>query len=50
MHTLVESEGPIETSLVRPGGRGVTVDRKASLMVNQLKQFQVNIAGISETK
>ena len=50
MHTLVESEGPIETSLVRHGGRGVTVDRKASLMVNQLKKFQVNIAGISETK
>ena len=50
MHTLVESEGPIETSLVRSGGRGVTVDRKASLMINQLKKFQVNNAGISETK
>ena len=50
MRTLVESEGPIETSLARPGGRGVTVDRKASLMINELKQFKVNIAGISETK
>ena len=28
----------------------VTVDRIASLMINELKQFKVNIAGISETK
>ena len=49
MRTLMKSEGPIETSFARPGGRGVTVDRKASLMINKLKQFKVNIAGISET-
>ena len=50
MRTLVEAEGPIETSVVRPGGRGVTVDRKATLMVREFKKYGVQLAGISETK
>ena len=50
MRTLVESEGPIETSVARPGGRGVPVERKASLMVGELKRYGVNVTGISETK
>ena len=33
MRTLVEAGGRVETSVVRPMGRGVTVDRKATLMV-----------------
>ena len=49
MRTLVEAEGPIETSVVRPGGRGVTV---ATLMVREFKKYGVQLAGtcISETK
>ena len=50
MRTLVESEGPIETSVARSGGRGVTVDRKVSLMVRELKKYGINVTGISETK
>ena len=50
MRTLVEAEGPIETSVARPGGRGVTVDRKATLMVREFKKYGVQLAGISETK
>ena len=50
MRTLVESEGPIETSVARPNSRGVTVDRKASLMVQELKKYGVSVTGISETK
>ena len=46
----MEAEGPIETSVTRPSGRGVTVDRKASLMVQELKKYGVNVTGISETK
>ena len=33
MRTLVESDGTIVTAVVRKGGRGVAVDRKASFMV-----------------
>ena len=47
MQTLVESEGPIETSVARPSGRGVTVDR---LMVQELKKYGMSVTGISETK
>ena len=43
-------EGRVETSVVRPMGRGVTVDRKAALMVHELKKYDVNITGISEMK
>ena len=50
MRTLVEAEGSIATSVVRPGSRGVAVDRKATLMVQELKRFRMNITGISETK
>ena len=50
MRTLVEAEGSIATSVVRPGSRGVTVDRKATLMVQELKRFRMDITGISETK
>ena len=50
MRTLVEAEGSIATSVVRPSSRGVTVDRKATLMVQELKRFRMNVTGISETK
>ena len=35
MRTLVEAEGAIETSVVRPSGKGVTTDRKVALMVGE---------------
>ena len=50
MQTLVEAEGRVETSVVRKSGRSVVVDRKAALMVHELKKYGVSIAGISETK
>ena len=50
MRTLVESDGSIATGLSRQGGRGVTVDRKAMLMVKQLQKFKMSVTGISETK
>ena len=50
MRTLVESEGPIEMCVARPSSRGVTVDRKASLMVQELKKYGVSVTGISDTK
>ena len=50
MRTLVEAEGNIATSLARPGSRGVTVGRKATLMVQELKKYRMNLTGISETK
>ena len=46
-HTI---EGRVETSVVRPMGRGVTVDRKTALMVHELKKYDMNITGISEMK
>ena len=49
MQTLVEAEGPIETSVARPSRRGVAVDRKVSLMVGELKKYEVSVTGISET-
>ena len=49
MRTLVEAEGSIAASLSRPRSRGVVVDRKATLMVQELKKFRMNITGISET-
>ena len=52
MRTLVETEGSIAASLSRPGSRGVVVDRKATLMVQEVInfKFRMNITGISETK
>ena len=50
MRTLVEAEGSIETSVVRSSTRGVAVDRKATLMVQELKKYRMSITGISETK
>lgn len=50
MWTLVEAEGSIATSVARPSSRGVTVDRKAMLMVQELKRHRINVIGISETK
>ena len=50
MRTLVEAEGRVETSVVRKSGRSVVVDRKAALMVHELKKYGVSIAGINETK
>ena len=50
MRTLVEAEGRVETSVVRKSGRSVVADRKAALMVHELKKCGVSIAGISDTK
>jgi hypothetical protein len=50
MRTLVESDGSIATAVSRKGGRGVAVDRKAALMVQELKKYRINVVGISETK
>ena len=50
MRTLVEAEGPVETSVVRPSTRGVAVDRKVSFLVRELKKYDVHVTGISETK
>lgn len=46
----MEAEGSIATSVARPSSRGVTVDRKAMLMVQELKRHRINVIGISETK
>ena len=43
----MESEADIAT---RSGSRGVAVDCKAMLMVDQLRKHRVNITGISETE
>ena len=43
------AEGGIATSLARPMSRGVTVDCKAMLMVDQFRKYQMKIFGISET-
>ena len=50
MRTLVESDGSIETAVARKSSRGVAVDKKASLMVMELKKYRMNVVGISETK
>ena len=50
MRSLVQNEGSIETATTRPGARGVAVNRKADLMVQELKRYQISITGISETK
>ena len=47
MRTILEAEGPIE---FKPGNRGVAVDRKVSLMIQELKKYSVNLTAISETK
>ena len=39
MRSLVEAEGPVETSVVRPSSRGVAVDRKVSFLVHELKKY-----------
>ena len=49
MWSLVEAEDRVETSVVRKSG-SVVVDRKAALMLHELKKYGVSIAGISETK
>ena len=49
-HRVLEVEGSIATSVVRSSSRGVTVDRNAMLMVQELKRFRMNVTGISETK
>ena len=45
--SLVESEGSVATVSTR---RGVQVDRKINLLVEELHCFEVSIAGISEMK
>ena len=43
MRTLVEAEGALETSVYRPGCRGVAVDRKNTLMIQEQKKYSVNL-------
>ena len=50
MRTLVESDGSIATGVARRGGRGVAIDRKALLMVQELRKFWMSVVCISETK
>ena len=47
LHSIVESEGSVATASTR---RGVQVDRKVNLLVEELRCFEISIAGISETK
>ena len=49
MRSLVQAEGSVDTAVSRPG-RGVAVDRKVDLMVNELKKYSISVTGISETK
>ena len=50
LRTLVETEGRLATSLARPGSRGVPVDRKATMMVHELRKYKLKLVAISETK
>ena len=43
-------DGGIATAVSRQGGRGVVVDRKVMLMVQELHRFGINVVGVSETK
>ena len=47
LDSLVESEGSVATVSTR---RGVQVDRKVNLLVEELCHFEISITGISETK
>ena len=47
LHSLVESEGSVAIASTR---RGVHVDRKVNLLVEELRRFEISITGISETK
>ena len=49
MRSLVQAEGSVDTAVSRPG-RGVAVDRKVDLMVDELKKYSISVTGISETK
>ncbi len=50
MRTLVEEKGPIATALAKRTSRSVTIDKKASFMVDVFRKFSMSIIGISETK
>ena len=50
VRTLVESDSSIATGVARRVGRGVAIDRKASLMVQELRKFGMSVVCISETK
>ena len=47
LHSLVESEGSVATASTR---RGVQVDRKVNLLVEELRRFEISITGISKMK
>ena len=42
MCTLVEADGSIATAVSQPSSRGVAVEQKASLMVEELKKYEIN--------
>ena len=48
MRSLVEAEGSVETSIVRPTTRGVAVDKKVSFLVCEQNKYDVHVTGISE--
>ncbi len=50
MRSLVESDGSIATGVSRQGGRGVAVDKKSRLMVQEFCKFGMNVVDLSETK
>ena len=47
LHSIVESEGSVATASTRRGGQ---VDHKVNLLVEELRCFEITIAGIGETK
>ena len=49
LRSLVQAEGSVYTAVSRPG-RGVAVDRKVDLMVDELRKYSISVTGISETK
>ena len=44
---LVEAKGPVKTASTR---RGSSVDCKINFLLGELRQFEMSITGISETK
>ena len=50
MQTLVEADGSVNTAISRNMRRGVVVDRKAEMMVTEMKRYGMNVTAIGEMK
>ena len=50
VQSLVEMNGGIKTTTVRPKGRPVQIDKKINFLVKELRHFHMSIVCISETK